>query len=332
MKHSDDHSLFAWMRVDTLDRAKASPTHRLHGLLADHPSDFGEASASFKPCKPRIWSDSDPYYLSSRGLQIALPLKHVALNLYLAMLDCVDEESGDHIAIWLRRLDAEKTIFSRVFFDKLVLESSETVKSIQNTGLQLMYVRQTPYGPEELTSHLTYRCLRYRITPGPSTSTDHRLLRVINNIQSTDASWEWLEEQKFMNGALTDVVLHIKHVPSSEMVIVRIGCLSGFFIGFNAYHSADPKAAQLFNDENYTMDLHVPGEEIDLDLDRHECQVRLDIVNEIERKGEKTLIDLPTCFKMQLSIKTTRKDIGELVREQLISSRNDSWRTDFLED
>jgi hypothetical protein len=61
MKHSDDHSLFAWSSTDDGYR----------GLLAKSPSDFGDCSnivrAMFK-------SNRVPYSVTNMGLSIELPM------------------------------------------------------------------------------------------------------------------------------------------------------------------------------------------------------------------------------------------------------------------
>lgn len=92
MKHSDDHSLFAW--------SSASPAAR--GLLARSPTDFATC-ASVDVTHAR-WN-KEPYAISNLGLKIHLPMLPWAMDTYLAALDCARD--GKRLGIFLRLLPRE---------------------------------------------------------------------------------------------------------------------------------------------------------------------------------------------------------------------------------
>lgn len=92
MKHSDDHSLFAW----------SSPDPNARGLLARSPADFATC-ASIDATYAR-WN-KEPYAVSNLGLKIQLPMLPWGMDTYLAALDC--EREGNRLGIFLRMLPRE---------------------------------------------------------------------------------------------------------------------------------------------------------------------------------------------------------------------------------
>ncbi|KAH8647042.1 heterokaryon incompatibility protein-domain-containing protein [Tricladium varicosporioides] len=92
MKHSDDHSLFAWESVEKGYR----------GLLSKSPADFRDCrnivTASFR-------LTLTPYSVTNRGLSITLPMKGWAMDTYIAGLDCeVENVPESRVGILLRLL------------------------------------------------------------------------------------------------------------------------------------------------------------------------------------------------------------------------------------
>ncbi|KFY07034.1 hypothetical protein V492_07513 [Pseudogymnoascus sp. VKM F-4246] len=75
MKHSADHSLFAWSSKEPCAR----------GLLARSPADFA-GCADIVETRER-WNKS-PYTVTNLGLSIQLPMMPWAMDTYLAALDC----------------------------------------------------------------------------------------------------------------------------------------------------------------------------------------------------------------------------------------------------
>lgn len=57
----------------------------------------GDRMLHWKP----IWSDTDPYSLTSRGAQIRLPLHHIGGDVYQAILDCTVASSEESAAIYV---------------------------------------------------------------------------------------------------------------------------------------------------------------------------------------------------------------------------------------
>ncbi|KFY98268.1 hypothetical protein V498_01533 [Pseudogymnoascus sp. VKM F-4517 (FW-2822)] len=92
MKHSADHSLFAWSSKEPCAR----------GLLARSPADFAEC-ADIVMTRER-WNKT-PYTVTNLGLSIQLPMLPWAMDTYLAALDC--ERMGvpdSRVGIFLRLL------------------------------------------------------------------------------------------------------------------------------------------------------------------------------------------------------------------------------------
>ncbi|KAF2235600.1 hypothetical protein EV356DRAFT_113016 [Viridothelium virens] len=131
MKHSDDHSIFAWTDEEASSDA-------FHGLLAVHPSRF-RLSKSVIPYKDR--EERVSYSMSNRGVCIELYLTHLpdeGPNIYAAPLDCpVPPRFGDHafLAIYLQKLPGGQRQYTRVKIGCLA--------EIRDRGaLHTIYVRQ----------------------------------------------------------------------------------------------------------------------------------------------------------------------------------------------
>lgn len=114
MKQSDDHSLFHW----TVDSGMLE--HDTPGLLAYRPSYFRSVDISWWNSLSPMWSNTDPYELTGRGIRIRLPLKHVAHTLYVAMLDAGHAGGDMWPGVFLRRVAPGKQIFARVFCDRMI--------------------------------------------------------------------------------------------------------------------------------------------------------------------------------------------------------------------
>lgn len=75
MKHSDDHTLFAWSRNQGCYR----------GLLAESPAEF-RSCKNVTRSSPKL--NRTPYSITNIGLSIELCLIPWAMETYLAALDC----------------------------------------------------------------------------------------------------------------------------------------------------------------------------------------------------------------------------------------------------
>ncbi|KFY19920.1 hypothetical protein V491_04120 [Pseudogymnoascus sp. VKM F-3775] len=104
MKHSADHSLFAW--------SSKKPCAR--GLLARSPADFA-GCADIVMTRER-WNRT-PYTITNLGLSIRLPMLPWAMDTYLAVLDCERVGVPDsRIGIFLRLLPQADQL-ARVLFE-----------------------------------------------------------------------------------------------------------------------------------------------------------------------------------------------------------------------
>nr|POE79590.1 vegetative incompatibility protein het-e-1 [Quercus suber] len=152
MKSTDDHSIFAWAETD--------PTRfpNGHGLLAESPKAFLR-SGSHTPVED--YEESQPFFMTNRGLNITFRLTALGENKFAAALACsVTSEHTDapdmdgFPAIYLRRLptgSADSSQYVRVDCAKL--------GKIHGRGtMQQVYVRQNVRS----TSDKLFRCVKLR--------------------------------------------------------------------------------------------------------------------------------------------------------------------------
>ncbi|PBP26575.1 hypothetical protein BUE80_DR002502 [Diplocarpon rosae] len=140
MKHSNDHSLFAWSCSDSAQR----------GLLARSPTSFQDSN-DIVPSVNRL--SQVPYAVTNFGLSISLAVLPWAMDTYFAALDCETEDKYDsRVGIYLRLLP-EKDQAARVSVDGRDLTTFE----LSFSGLvhqRHLYVRQrvwvTPPQPERM--------------------------------------------------------------------------------------------------------------------------------------------------------------------------------------
>jgi hypothetical protein len=131
MRESNDHSIFAW-------RSKDGKTVAVHGLLADSPQDFAQATDIISY---HDWEDASPFQLSNRGLRMELHLTELPDGTFAAALNCPvpSQARGYHgfVALKLRRLPVGINQYARVQCDALI-------GLTQRGPLQTVYVRQAP--------------------------------------------------------------------------------------------------------------------------------------------------------------------------------------------
>lgn len=147
MKQSDDQSIFAWVNRD------ASPKS-LHGLMATSPANFAGCS-NIIPYED--WVPRQPYSMTNRGLQIALPLTRCKDGLYAAFLDC---PSPPHytgfVGIFLKRLSEVDEQYARV--------KVKTLAEVHDPGpTSTIYVRQTI--KSEIEGLYPKHCIQLRSLP-----------------------------------------------------------------------------------------------------------------------------------------------------------------------
>lgn len=105
IKHSDDHSIFAW----SMGRRRAS------GLLAPSASCFSNSQDKTSYVSH---TDSQPFAMTNRGLSIRLEITPWAADTYLAYLDCAQctgSKERVRVGLFIRRL-AEDDQYARVNF------------------------------------------------------------------------------------------------------------------------------------------------------------------------------------------------------------------------
>lgn len=105
IKHSDDHSIFAWS-IEAMAPAGCSSS----GLLAPHPRCFKQSSEIDK-FDGRL-QVSKPFSVTNKGLSIDLEITPWAVDTYLAFIDCTENNAPDEgtkrtkvrLGIFVRRL------------------------------------------------------------------------------------------------------------------------------------------------------------------------------------------------------------------------------------
>jgi hypothetical protein len=105
MRHSDDHSLFAWT-------APSTHQYSYHGLLAESP-DYFACSGEIVPC--RDGEPSTPFSLSNKGLCIDLYLSHHEGDMSVAALLCpAPPDYEGYLGIYLKRISSKDHQYARV--------------------------------------------------------------------------------------------------------------------------------------------------------------------------------------------------------------------------
>jgi len=140
MKHSNDHSLFAWSVEGEGDK----------GLLPKSPANFRH-SHDVVPSINRL--SHVPYSVTNFGLSITLAFVPWAMETYFVALDCEREDKYDsRIGVYLRLLP-EKDQAARISLDGTDFKTFE-VRSLPLVHLRQIYVRQqvwtVPPQPERL--------------------------------------------------------------------------------------------------------------------------------------------------------------------------------------
>ena len=129
IKHSDDHSLFAW--TDT-----AASAEYQHGLLAESPANFTDSGNIIQY---REWEPTAAYSMNNKGLRMELrlsPYPH-KVDAFYAALNCpAPPEYDGFLCILLKRLSTRD--------DQYVRESIHTLFKVQEQGhLTTIYVRNS---------------------------------------------------------------------------------------------------------------------------------------------------------------------------------------------
>lgn len=136
IKHSDDHSIFAW--------SSNFPGERC-GLLAPSLSCF-ERCRDVVRCKPIY--PSEAFSVTNRGLSIVLPSVPWAMNTFLSILDCRLKESPEHvIGILLERLSADGQ-YARTQVDGMKIQNihQKTLNDLSPTRRHA-FIRQSIIDP-----------------------------------------------------------------------------------------------------------------------------------------------------------------------------------------
>lgn len=156
MKHSDDHSLFAWT-----DPTAAADDQ--YGLLAKKPMYFAQ-SGNIMPY--REWEPSAPFSISNKGLRIELHLSPYGQDLCVAALDCpVPPHYEEFLGIYLQRVPTGADQYARV--------RARTLGRISARGsIATVYVRNRVHlGPQSL-----YPLHAFQLRNGPSLEEGYKLI------------------------------------------------------------------------------------------------------------------------------------------------------------
>ncbi len=165
IKHSDDHSLFAW----TDPTADADDQY---GMLAKKPKHF-EQSGNIMPY--REWEDSAPFSISNKGLRIELHLSPFGQDLFVAALEClVPPHYEEFLGIYLRRALTGTHQYVRV--------RAQTLGGIPTRGsITTLYVRQRV----DLRPLNIYPLHAFQLRKGPSR---YKLIGAVVPSKSSDPS------------------------------------------------------------------------------------------------------------------------------------------------
>ena len=128
MKHSDDHSIFAWTSSESGYR----------GLLAKSPAYFSKCR-NIVPSQFKL--SRIPYSVTNMGLSVQLPMIPWAMETYFTALDCEVEGFRDsRIGIFLARL-SENSQWARVMLEGADRRTFES-ELISKSKYQSIHVRQ----------------------------------------------------------------------------------------------------------------------------------------------------------------------------------------------
>ncbi|KIM98488.1 hypothetical protein OIDMADRAFT_181845 [Oidiodendron maius Zn] len=175
MKHSDDHSLFAWTSSDEGYR----------GLLAKSPADFCNCGniVLTRPGLNRL-----PYSITNMGLSIELLMVGWAMDTYLAALDCVEESHKTRIGIFLRLLPEDDQC-ARVMINGTD-RSEFPSELVPESHYRKIYVRQKVWKIRPALDLMYGFWLRKMpITSAPPWTLPHSLIEVV--------SWnQWTHDER----------------------------------------------------------------------------------------------------------------------------------------
>lgn len=262
IKHSDDHSLFAWT-----DPAAPANCHR--GLLAKSPADFIN-SGSIMPYHE--WEPSAPFSISNKGLRIELRLTPLGEGLYVAALDCPSPPTYEgFLGIYLKRVSTGNHQYVRV-------KPQALCKVDVRGNLETLYVRNFAlnHGPQDIYPQHTFQ-----LRSGPSQEDGYKLIKALaSSNKSVPApvltSQKWPPNKDTYNFKITKGnrrlagALLLERVDGERLVIL-LGSTTDFAVGFQvlALSNIDsPEELQrAFNPQ-------VPG--TNLALENHQVRVNAD--------------------------------------------------------
>lgn len=234
MKHSDDHSLFAWTDVD-------APADSHCGLLANSPDKFRN-SANIMPYQG--WEPTSPYSISNKGLRIDLHLSPYREDVYVAALECpVPPDYEGFLGIYLRRVSTQDHEYTRV--------NPQTLCKLSARGsIETVYVRQSvpSFGTLDI-----YPVHAFQLRKGPTQEDGYKLIQAIScssKIEPLRVSsiWTGRFDSAFkinkVAGRLAGALL-LERIDGERLVIL-LGSTTEFGVGF--------EAASLFDIECFDLE------------------------------------------------------------------------------
>jgi len=178
MKHSDDHTLFAW----------TSSGGGYRGLLAKSPADFCDCT-NIVPTRSGL--NRIPYFITNMGLSIELLMTGWAMDTYLAALDCEVESSKTRIGIFLRLLPEDGQC-ARVMIDGTD-RPNFPLDLVPESHYRKIYVRQKVWKTVPGLDRMYGFWLRKFLptVPGPPQTVPHSLTEVV--------SWnQWTSDERIV--------------------------------------------------------------------------------------------------------------------------------------
>ncbi|KAI1819375.1 hypothetical protein F4861DRAFT_141011 [Xylaria intraflava] len=146
LKHSNDHSIFTWKRLES-DSGES-----LSGLLAETPQLFAYVE-NYRPMPPSVFQESTTWSMTNQGLRLSLFLVpvldkngHEIQDEYEAVLECAIRRGDDahqSPAVRMRRLYGDQ--FARV--NPQIVESVATPSFDPSHGIgsyRMIFVKQKP--------------------------------------------------------------------------------------------------------------------------------------------------------------------------------------------
>jgi hypothetical protein len=126
IRHTNDHSIFAWEPVHT--------GRQITTILAPSPTCF-EKSAGIRPAMPTRSLDASTYEVTNNGLRATLAVIRISQDRLIALLGC-ETDKGDKIGVWLEAIADGK--YQRLSGSRLAKVSVEEAEEAELLNMYLV--------------------------------------------------------------------------------------------------------------------------------------------------------------------------------------------------